>query len=85
MLNSDNTAIGKTAAVSGTIDLVYDRGVDVATAQKIGMQGMRDPALHSVLRSGQRLPQHLPAKYLWAANIAAVPAKDVVFNALELQ
>ncbi len=85
MLDGDNTAIGKTAAVPGAIDLVYDRGLDIAAAQKIGVQRMGGPALHGVLRSRQRLAEYLSAKNLWAADITAVAAKDVVFNALELQ
>ena len=44
---------------------------------------MRDPAFHSELRGRQRLTEHLTAEDLRAADVAAVAAEDVVFNALE--
>ncbi len=46
---------------------------------------MRDAALDRMLRRGECLSQDLPTKDLGAADIAAIAAEYIVFDALELE
>ncbi len=43
------------------------------------------PGFHRLLRRRQRLPQHLSAEHVLGADVAALPAEQVVFQSLELQ
>ena len=85
MLNCDYPAIREAAPISRAIDFVDDGRVHVTAAQEIGVQRVGDAAFDGVLCRGQRLTQDLPAEYLWSTDIAAVAAKNVVFDPLELQ
>jgi hypothetical protein len=85
MLNSDDTSIGKTATVPRTIHFVDDLRRHIAATQEIRMQRVRHSALNRMLRRGQRLPQNLTAENLCTANVAALTAKYVVFNALQFE
>lgn len=49
------------------------------------MQRVRDPVFDRVLCRGQRLAKDLSAEYLGAANVAAVAAKDILLNSLQLE
>jgi hypothetical protein len=44
-----------------------------------------DTYFDSELRRRQRLPEHLAAEYLRAADVPAVTAEDVVLDTLELE
>jgi hypothetical protein len=70
-------------AVARAVDLVDDRGIDVAAAQKVGMQRMRVAPFDRRARRHQRLPEHLATEYLGAADVAAFAAEQVEFEALE--
>ena len=85
MLNRDDAAVRETAPVPRSIDFVHDRRVHVTATQELSVQRVGDAAFDGVLCRCQRLAQHLPAEYLWSTDIAAVAAKNVVFDALELQ
>ena len=85
VLNRDNPSHRKGAAVAGAIDVIDDGRLDVPAAQEVGMQGMRPPVFYGVMSGGQRLAQHLPAKYLGTADIAALAAKNILFDTLEPQ
>ncbi len=46
---------------------------------------MHVPPFDRVLGRGQRLAEHLPAEHLRAADVAALAAEEIAFEALELQ
>ena len=46
---------------------------------------MRAPTLDRVVGCRKRLPKHLPTENLCTTDIAALPAVEVVLDALELQ
>ncbi len=85
VLNRDDAAIGEAAAIARTVNLVDYGRPDVSPAQKIGVQRVSNAVIHGMLRSRQRLTHHLTAENLWAADITAVAAENIVLDALELQ
>ena len=46
---------------------------------------MRYPALYRALSGRQGLAQHLPAEHLWAADIAALAAENVLLDTLQAE
>src|SRR5690606_7932455 len=73
-------------AVAGAVDVVDDRRLDVAGAQEVGVQGMHVPVLFQGLLTGrQGLAQHLAAKDVLGADVAALATEQVVFQALQAQ
>ena len=84
MLDRDDAPAGEAATVAAAIHLEYDRGIDVAAAQEIGVQRMHQAAVHRPRRRHQRLTENLPAEYLRRADVAALAAEQIVFEALGL-
>src|SRR6185312_13061426 len=85
MLDRLDAAHGKTVSVAGTIDVVDDRCLDVARAQEIRMQRVRGPlGIGRLLRRRKRLAKHLAAEHVAGADVAALAAEQVVFQAFEL-
>jgi len=86
MLDGQHAARGKAVAVAQPFDLIHDRRFDIAGAQEIAVQRVRDArAIHSLLRRRQRLAQHLAAEHEARANITALAAEQVVFEPLQAQ
>ena len=91
VLDRSHPAHRETAAVAGAVHVVDDRMLDIAGAQEIGVQRMRGArALELVdvqrrLRGRQRLPQHLPTEDIFGADIAALPAEQIVFQPVQRQ
>ena len=85
VLDCHDTTVGKTAAIPRAIDFIDYRRRHVTATQEIGMKRVRNPALDRVLRGRQGLAEHLAAKHLRAADVAAVTSEYVVFDPLELQ
>jgi hypothetical protein len=85
MQNGNYATHGETSTVARSIDLVDDRRIDIAAPQKIRVQRMRNAAVDRVMRGGQRLPDDLSAENLRTADVAALAAKNIIFDALESQ
>jgi len=83
VLNRDHATGREVIAVARAVDLVDDRGIDVAAAQEVGVQGMRVAPFDRRARRHQRLPEHLAAEHLGAADVAALAAKQVELETLE--
>ena len=84
VLDRGHPAHRKAVAIAGAIDVEDDRRGDVAGAQEIGVQRMHAAAvLDGLLRRRQRLAEHLPAEHVLGADVAALAAEQVVFQALE--
>ena len=83
MLNRDDPARGEVIAVARPVDLVDDRRIEVAAAQKVGVQRVDDAILDRRGRRHQRLTEHLAAEYLRDADVAAFAAKQVQLEPLE--
>ena len=74
------------AAVAAAIDAVDDGLGEIAAPQKIRVHRMHDaPVVDGGMRRHQRLAQHLPAEHLRTARIAALAAKQVHLEPLELE
>jgi len=85
VLNRNNTTVGKTATIARAIYFVNDGCIHVAAAQKVSVQRMCNTAFHSVLCRRQCLSENLTTKYLRTADVAAVTAKNILFDSLELE
>ena len=85
MLNRHDSARRKTATIAATVNLIDNRCIKVAGAQKIRMQRVHDPIVDSQRSGTQRLTENLPAEYLWAANVLAGAAEQIDFERLQLQ
>ena len=85
MLNRNDASITETSSISRSVDLVDDMRVDVARAQKVGMQRMYFSIVDRVARSRQSLAEHLTAEHPLTADVAAFPSKNVVLDSLELE
>ena len=86
VLDRGHPAHREAAAVTGALHVVDDGLVDVTGAQEIGMQGMRRAAVgHRLLRRRQGLAEHLAAEHVAGADVAALAAEQVVFQALQAQ
>ncbi len=85
VLDGDDATIGKTAAVARPVNVVNDRRIHVATAQKIRVQRVRRPALNRMLCRRQCLANHLATKNLGAADVTAVATEDVLFDSFKLE
>ena len=73
-------------AVAAAVDLVDDRQVEVAAAQEVRVQRMHlAPLDDGRIGGGERLPEHLPAEHLRAADVAARTAEQVHLEPLELE
>src|SRR5690606_8281267 len=71
--------------VANGIDVVDDRRVHVAGPKKIGVQRVHGTPFDGAAHRAQRLPEHLPAEDAIAADIAALAAKQVLLESLELE
>src|SRR6202034_3709842 len=86
VLDRGDSPAGETRTVATAVDEVDDRRIEVPTPQEIGMQRMRDaPGFHGAIRGPQPLPQHLAAKYLRAADVAAHTAEQIDLELLEFE
>jgi len=86
MLNRGDPAYRKTAAITGAIDVINNRRLDIARAQEIGVQRVHGAVgFDCLLGSGKRLPEHLAAKYIAGADVATGASKQVVFQSLKRQ
>ena len=85
VLDRDDAAAAEAAAVAGAVHLVDNRGIHVAPLQEIGVQRVHVAPLHRPARRGQRLPQHLAAENPWRADVAALPAENILLERLELE
>ena len=86
MLDRDDAAVGEARTVAAAIHLVDDRRVEVATPQEIRVQRMhRAIGLDRAARGHQRLPEHLPAEHLRAADVAADTPEQVDLQPLEVE
>ena len=85
MLDRDHAPAGEAAAVAAAVHLEHDRHVEVAAAQEIRVQRVHLPALHRARGGHQRLPEHLAAEHLRRADVAALAAKQVVLDPLEVE
>ena len=84
MLDSGDSAHRETMAVAGAIDIEHDRRGDVAGTQEVGVNRMHAAAgVNRRLRGSQRLPEHLAAEDILGADVAALAAKQIFFEALE--
>ncbi len=84
MLDRHDTARTETAPIPAAVDTVNDRRVVIAGAEKIGVQGVRQPVFDRVTGRQQGLGQNLSAKNTLGADVAAYPAKQVVFERFQL-
>ena len=74
------------AAVAAAIDAVDDGLGEVAAPQEVRVHRMHDAAVvDRGMRGHQCLAQHLPAEHLRAARVAALAAKQVDLETLELE
>ena len=85
VLDRDHAAAREAAAVATAVDLVDDRRGEVAATEKVRVQRMHEPIVHRGTGRHQRLPEHLATEHLWTADVAALAAKQVVLEALELE
>jgi hypothetical protein len=84
VLDRRDPAHGETAAIAGAVDLVDDRRGDVAGAQEVGMQRVRAARLgHRRLRRRQGLADDLATEDVLGADVAALAAEQVVFQAFQ--
>ena len=67
------------------VDLIDDGRVAVTAAQEVGVQRIRHATFDRELRRRQCLAEHLPAEHLWAADVTADAAEDVVLDTFERQ
>lgn len=84
VLDRGDPAHREAAAITGAVHVIDDGVVDVAGAQEIGVQRMH---VATVVDRGlcrrQRLAQHLAAKHVLGADVAALPAEQVVLQPLQ--
>ena len=86
MLDGDYAPRGKRTAVTRALDVVDNRCLGVAGAQEVGVQRVRlARAVDRALRRRQRLAKHLAAEDETCADVAALTAKQVVFQLFRLQ
>ncbi len=85
VLDGHDAPVGEALTVQASVDLVDDRRVEIAAAEEVGVQGMHDTALHRGAGGAERLAEHLSAKDLRAADVAAFAAKQVDLDLLELE
>ena len=86
VLDRLDTAHGKAVPVARAIDVIDDRRFDVTRAQEIRVQRMRGArGIDSLLRCRQGLAQHLTAENVSGADVAALAAEQVVFQAVQFQ
>src|SRR5580698_2637250 len=85
VLNGDDPAVREALTIQAAVDLVDDRGVEIAPSQEVSVQRVDDTALYRRRGGGEGLSEHLPAKYLRAADIAAFATEQVDFQLLELE
>jgi hypothetical protein len=87
VLDRGHAAHREAAAVAGAVDLVDDRGLDVAGHQEVGVQRMRGSRLVELverrLGRGQRLAQDLAAEHVSGADVAALAAEQVDLEPFE--
>ncbi len=86
VLNRGHSAAGKALPVATAIHKIDNRRVEVATPQKIRVQGVHNAVLINRGVGGlQCLAEHLTSVYLRTANVAAGTAKNVHFDPFKLQ
>ncbi len=85
MLDRNDATRAEALAVARDVDLVNDGSIHVARQQEVCVQRVHVARARGIARRRERLPEHLPAKHPVAADVAALAAEDVVFDALELE
>ena len=85
VLDRDDAPRAEALAVARDVDLVDDRRVHVARQQEVRVQRVHLTRAGRVARGRKRLAEHLPAEHSVPAEVAALPAEDVVLDALELE
>ena len=75
----------KLRAVAAAVHLVDDRRIEVAAAQEIRVQRVHGAALDGAAGGRERLPEHLAAEDLRAADVAALAAEQVHLEPLEVE
>jgi hypothetical protein len=74
----------ETPAVPAAVDIVDDRRIVVARAEKIGMQRVRLKFVHGLAGRQQGLRQNLSAEHPLGADVTARAAEQVVLKRFEL-
>jgi hypothetical protein len=85
VLDGDDTARGEAGAVARAVDLVKNWNLGIARAQKLGMEGMADAALHRAQGRDQRLTEHLTAENALHPVFGRNPAEYVLFDLLQIE
>src|SRR6202162_1660403 len=85
VLDRGDAPAGETVAIAAAVDEVHDRRLEIAALEEIRVQRVR----HAIGLDGrvgglERLAQHLTAKHLRTADIAALTAKQIDLEPLEI-
>jgi hypothetical protein len=85
VLNGLHPPRGEARSIANALHIVDDRHFRVAREQKIGVQRMGEPAVHSAARGNQCLPDDLPAEHALPAVLRAAAAKQIYLQLFEVE
>jgi hypothetical protein len=85
-LPGDHSAGGERAPVADHLDVVYQRDVDPAGQQKVGVQRVQHPGDHDrTRRRDQRLRQHLAAEHPLQLGVRLAGPEQPDFDFLQIE
>lgn len=85
MLDRDDPAGRKAAAIADAVDFIEDRNLGIARAEKITLERMDVAIFDRAIRSDQGLADNLPTEYALGAFLGASPSEKVELDLFEIK